>query len=80
MKKAGLILFYVFVVALTYTITDRTIDYLRRDASVNNHISAERNALLELERIKKFEVPELITNLAHVDGDRHGFGEPGITA
>jgi len=68
MKKIALILYYVSVVALTYTATNRVLDYKQKTLSTIDNASAEIETLQELADRKRFVIPQLITNLANVDG------------
>ena len=68
MKKAARILYYVSVIALTYTVTDSVLEYRHAEEQEAYRETAEAKALQDLANIKKFDIPELITNLSHVDG------------
>ena len=70
MEKAASIFFFVSVIVLTYSITERVLDY--RQAEEQEAVYAK--ALQDLANIKKFEIPEL--NLSHEDGRYIRVGEP----
>jgi len=59
MKKIALILYYVSVVALTYTVTDRVLDSRETEAAIAYRASAEKIALIKLLNRNKFRASRI---------------------